>query len=98
MEIKDFVKTTLLQLAEAVEESKKEIGKKVTLTNVPLRIKGSGDYGLVDFDLAVEAKTSSTTGKGGGIRISVVEARLGKDNEASSSSISRIKFTLEADF
>jgi hypothetical protein len=63
-----------------------------------LRSKSLGNYGLVDFDLAVEAKSSETTGKGAGVRISVVEARLGKDKELMSSSVSRIKFTVEADF
>lgn len=57
-----------------------------------------GNYGLIDFDLAVEAKTAETSGKGAGVKISVIEARLGKDKELTSSSVSRIKFTVEADF
>ncbi len=98
MDIKDFIKTTLKELSEALSESNKELGKKVMLTNTTLRTKQMGNYGLIDFDLAVEAKTAETTGKGAGLKISVVEARLGKDKELSSSSVSRIKFTIEADF
>lgn len=98
MEIKDFIKTSLKQLSEALSESKTELGKGVRLTNTALRTKQMGNYGLVDFDLAVEAKTAETSGKGAGVRISVVEARLGKDKELVSSSVSRIKFTVEADF
>jgi len=98
MEVKDFVKTTLKQLSEALSESKVELGKNVRLTNITLRSKQMGNYGLIDFDLAVEAKSTEATGKGGGVRISVVEAKLGKDKELVSSSISRIKFTVEADF
>ena len=98
MEIKDFVKTSLKQLSEALSESSKELGKKVMLTNTVLRTKGQGNYGIIEFDLAVEAKTAEKSDKGGGIRISVLEARLGKDKELTSSSISRIRFKLEADF
>lgn len=98
MEIKDFVKTTLKQISEALSETNKELGKNVKLTNIALRIKQAGNYGLIDFDLAVEVKKAETTGKGAGVRISVVEAKLGKDRELISSTISRIKFTVEASF
>lgn len=98
MDIKDFIKTTLKELSEALSESKTELGKRVSLTNTSLRSKSMGNYGLIDFDLAVEAKTGETTGKGAGIKISIVEARLGKDKELTASSVSRIKFTIEADF
>lgn len=98
MEIKDFIKTTLRQLSEALSESSNELGKKVMLTNIDLRLKGHGNYGIIEFDLAVEAKTSETRGKGAGVRISVVEAKLGKDTEFTSNSISRIKFKIQADF
>lgn len=98
MELKDFIKTTLKELSEAIDESGVELGKKVTLTNIALRNNSHGSYGLIDFDLAVEAQTSEKTDKGGGIKISVVHANLGKGNEITSSSTSRIKFTVEADF
>ena len=98
MEIKDFIKITLKQLSEALSESTKEIGKTVKLTNTVLRTSGHGNYGLIEFDLAVEAKKLENTGKGAGIKIAVVEARLGKDVEQTSSSISRIRFKIEADF
>lgn len=98
MDIKDFIKTTLKELSEALNESKTELGKRVSLTNTSLRSKSMGNYGLIDFDLAVEAKTGEATGKGAGVKISIIEARLGKDKELISSSVSRIKFTVEADF
>ncbi len=98
MEIKDFVKSTLKQLSEALTESKTDLAKKVMLTNTALRAKQAGNYGLIDFDLAVEAKTGETSEKGAGVRISVLEARIGKDKETTSNSVSRIKFTVEADF
>lgn len=98
MDIKDFVKTTLKELSEAVEEAKNETQKKIMLTNVSLRSKSRGDYGLIDFDLAVEARETASSAKGGGVKISVLQAHLGKENELISSSVSRIKFTVEANF
>lgn len=98
MEIKDFVRTTLRELFEAISESEAEIKKKVKLTNVPLRVKGAGNYGLIDFDLAVEAKSAQAGGGKGGVRIAVVEASIGGEKTHASSSASRVKFTVEADF
>lgn len=98
MELKEFIKTTLRELAEAIDESGVELKKKITLTNTTLRVKSHGNYGLIDFDLAVDVKESSKSNKSGGLKISVVEAKLGKASEAASSSTSRIKFTVEADF
>jgi hypothetical protein len=98
MDIKDFIKTSLHQIASALEESGEELKKKVQLTNTVLRTKGQGNYGLIEFDLAVEAKELKTSGKGGGVRISVVEAHLGKDTEVTSSTVSRVRFKVEANF
>lgn len=98
MELKEFIKTTLRELSQAIDESGVELKKKVALTNTTLRVKSHGDYGLVEFDLAVDVKESQKTGGSGGLKISVVEARLGKDNQTALSSTSRIKFTVEANF
>lgn len=97
MELKDFIKTTLRELSEAIDESGMELKKKITLTNVKLREKRMGNYGLIDFDLAVDVSERSKKGSGGGLKISIVEAKLGKDNETASNTNSRIKFTVEAD-
>jgi len=98
VELKEFIKTTLRELSEAIDESSSELNKIVKLTNTTLQVKGKGDYGLIDFDLAVDVKETNKKGASGGLRISVVEAKLGKDNETASSSTSRIKFTVEAGF
>jgi hypothetical protein len=97
MELKDFVKKTLRDLTEAIDESGVELKKKVVLTNTLLRANGKGNYGLIDFDLAVDAKASAKRDASGGLKISVVEAKLGGHGETISSSTSRIHFTVEAD-
>lgn len=98
MELKDFIKTTLRELSEAIDESGVELKKKIALTNTTLRTKHMGNYGLIDFDLAVDIKESEKAGKGAGLKISIAEAKLGKDKESSTTSLSRIKFTVEANF
>lgn len=100
MELKDFVKTTLVELSSAISEANAEIkcGRKIRTTNTILLTKVYGDSGLVDFDLAVSASESKNKGAKGGIRISVLEANSNKSAQQQSSSVSRIKFTLEADF
>lgn len=98
MELKDFIKITLRELSEAIDESGVEIKKKIMLTNTALRAKQHGDYGLIDFDLAVDVRESKKVSGGGGLKISVVQANLGKDRQTTSSNTSRIQFTVEADF
>jgi len=98
MELKEFIKTTLRELSQAIDESGVELDKRIAITNTVLRTKGHGDYGLVDFDLALDVKEINKSGGGGGIKISVVKAELSKGNEMASSATSRIKFTLDADF
>jgi hypothetical protein len=98
MELKEFIKVTLRELSEAIDESGLELKKKITLTNVKLHEKRMGNYGLIDFDLAVDVSETNKKGGGGGLRISVVEAKLSKDSATASSTNSRIKFTVEADF
>lgn len=98
MELKDFIKTTLIELSSAIDEAGVELHKKVAITNVNLRTKGYGDYGLVDFDLAIASSDSSTNHSKGGASIQVLKASLGTSNEHTSGTVSRIKFTIQADF
>lgn len=97
MELKDFIKNTIRELSEAIDESGVELKKKVALTNTELRKTSHGKYGLIEFDLAVSASESKTGSGGGGVKIAVLEAKAGKSNISAKSSTSRIKFTVEAD-
>lgn len=96
MDIKEFVKTTLRELSEALSESSSELGKKIELTNTTLRVKGAGDYGLIDFDLAVDVTKSEESAKNGGLKISIIEGNVGTNKGLISTNVSRIKFTIEA--
>jgi hypothetical protein len=49
---------------------------------------------VVNFDVAVEVSKEGKTEGGGGIKIHVVEARLGKGQTSKESNVSRINFTV----
>lgn len=95
MEVKEFITTTLNELAEGLEEAKGE-NRSFKLTNIELQSKGHGNYGLIQFDLAVTAKESSTKSGGGGVRIAVASAGVDAKSENINSATSRIKFVVEA--
>lgn len=99
MDLKEFVKTTLDELSEAINESNASINhsRKIKLTNTSLQSKNTGDYGLIEFDLVVEARVTKEKGAKGIAKIAVAEANFGKTKENSSSTTSRIKFIIEAD-
>lgn len=71
MEIKDFIKSTLKQLFGALSESSDELKKRVKLTNTVLLTAGKGNYGLIEFDLAVQAENTKKSEKEAEVKISV---------------------------
>lgn len=94
MDIKEFVKTTLSQLCEAIDESSEALHKNITLSH-------PSDYNkphTIEFDLAVEATDTSSSGGKGGLKIHVVEAGIDRATATSSTTISRIKFAIRAGF
>lgn len=103
MNIKDFVKQTIIGISEAIIEindEKKETGLKVC----PFSAKGgnksfvrdvNGTIVLdVDFDLCVEV--SDNTNAEAGLKIAIV--KTGIDSCSSNSTTSNIKFTLPIAF
>ena len=108
IELKDFVAETLREIIDgviSVQEYAK--GKEATvmpggiygLTSSDLR--GSGILGTgtnyvntIDFDIAVTASESAKSKGGIGVFISVVGAGVQGQDEASNSTVSRIKFTI----
>lgn len=98
MDIKEFVKQSLTQIAEAVSEANADFGKcnpgasvnpaggsnatAVSITYIPVP-----DVHTISFDIAVSAAESKT--------ISVVSATMGSTgSEGENSSVSRIRFSI----
>ena len=85
MDLKDFIATTLISIKEGVAEANKKTGNAYKINS---------EAKVVNFDIAVEVSNEGKTGVGGGLKIHVVEARIGKDNTTKESNISRINFTV----
>ncbi len=97
MDVKDFVKTTLLQIAEAIDETNDEFGgvRRFQLSYAGAKTqKQAKEYSMVEFDLAVEVKVTGSRKKGGGVKVAVLEAKASSEKEDVSSVASRIKFVV----
>src|SRR6266550_3110922 len=91
MEIKEFVKKTLLDLNQACVEASEEAGAGVD--GYVIDSKGIHE-GAIEFDMAVEVVTSEATKVGGGGNIRAARADLDHEEGTASSSVSRIKFVV----
>lgn len=103
MELKDFIKGTISDIALAIKELNDEkagIGLFVNPVDCHCLSKGlseTGDGRLVkdvEFNLSISA--SETTEAGGGIKINVLKA--GISNEANNSTISTVRFSIPVSF
>ena len=88
MEIKDFVKKTLLEISNAIDETNEEFGSV-------RRFELGDKKGLVEFDLAVEAKRGGSQKAGGGLKVAVLNATAGGEKNFSENRVSRIKFIVK---
>lgn len=103
MELKDFIKGTIADIAIAIKELNEEgtsIGLLVNPVDCHCLSKGfseTGDGRLVkdiEFNLSISA--SDTTESGGGIKINVLKA--GISNETNNSTVSTIRFSIPVAF
>lgn len=110
MEIKDFIKETLSQITEGIVEANKEMindGAFVASTNLREAngLPKSGTYAKrdntmqvvreVEFDISIAVTDSTQSGGKGSLHVvSLIRADGGIDNNYSSSSTQRIKFSL----
>lgn len=91
MELKDFVKNVLIQLDQAVDESR-------ALTKRDIRFIGNTQNRAVEFDIAVTVESASEKGGGGGIKVLELIKAEGKiSSENKNSTVSRIKFGVQID-
>lgn len=108
MELKEFIKTALVDIVEAVKETQEAVGE--TATVMPVRsgahaafdVRVEGGYEIVspiDFDVAVTigSKEGATGNVGGGIQIAQIfnfGAKHQEEAENTLQSVSRMKFTI----
>ena len=87
MELKEFVKKSLLGIIQGVKESVDECGGEIYIS----RDDKSGR--MVEFDIAVSVESINTTSGKAGIRVlEFVQASGNIGNETKDSTVSRIRF------
>lgn len=86
MELKQFVKSVLIDVVNAVEETRKESSRD-------MRLDAGKDQRTVEFDIAVTVEDATTSSGKAGIKIfQVIEGGGDISKELKNSSVSRIKF------
>lgn len=108
MELKEFIKTALADITNAVSELQEELtnGAIVSpsvpnpISNVtvkdPQNDKINRPISKIDFDVAITVGSIGNTEAGGKIGIQIFSAKLGGNNESHTENVSRIKFTIPA--
>ncbi len=104
MELKDFIKTALIDLITGVDEAKlvlKDQGGSFVCPPLGHAYRKEFDlqfdahgryYQKVEFDVAVTVENTDTGGAKAGIKVMGLEASLGGNLTANSSTASRVKF------
>ncbi len=95
MELKEFIKQTLIDVADGVREAGIH-NKKIAPELFNNSIMPSKKHAFIDFDIAVTATEGSSNAKGAGIK--VLSANIGgkKENKDEKTSVTRIKFSVPA--
>jgi hypothetical protein len=98
MELKDFIKETLLSTLQGVHEAQEEFAGRPSKGSINPTWNSEDLWHQhtqnIEFDIAVTA-TKSTAGKaGGGIKVMSIGAGASIEDTTQNSSVSRIKFTI----
>lgn len=97
MELKDFIKETLIQIVDGIKDSQsvmKEKGALISPEGYTYKGKGScGDFTCVeciDFEVTIEAKEGNNSN--GGIKTPIIEVLVGKSSN--SGSYNKVSFSI----
>lgn len=89
MELKDFIRQTIVEIADGINEGHKYVKEKH---------KGEGvknEYRTIAFDIAVTSNEEEKTDKGAKVSIAnVFGVGANNENKSKSENVSRIKFDL----
>lgn len=106
MDIKDFVKESLIQIAESINEVNKELGERSTyipsgdingegVLFTVIKGKETRHFLKIEFDLAVTVSQEQNTSGGGGLSIaSFANMGVKSEDKDGKEEISRIKFMI----
>lgn len=85
MELKDFICNTLISIKNGLDSAN-------SATHNSFVIRQASE--VITFEVAVEVGKENASEAGGGLRIHVVEGKVGKTSTTKESSISKILFTV----
>ncbi len=92
MELQDFIKNTLVSIANGVREANQLY--QGPNKNPFYLMSGSGNESLVVFDVAVTVSKNTGKAAGGGIGIKVANIGGKIDSKQSQENVSRVKFQI----
>jgi len=106
MDIKEFIKNTLVELVEAVNEANEEVHKKYPNNNKigtithhndsPLVRSGDFYYIVRDCELDIAVSATKSSSKEGGAKIAVID--IGADKKVEEKNASRVKISIPIAF
>lgn len=106
MELKEFIKTALTDITNAVSELQAELQNGAIVSpSLPAPIpdvtvkdqqndKVNRPISKIDFDVAITVGGTSNTEAGGKVGIQVFSAKLGGNNESHTENVSKITFSI----
>lgn len=94
--LKDFVKETLLEITEGIYGAKTMTKKEYTKTPISPRygIEDKYQASKISFDIAVTTSKTTNNSKDGGLKIKVVDASISNEKVSSKEYTNRIKFDI----
>lgn len=110
MELKDFIKTTIVSISEAIKESQAELSKEGVIVNPEkmtfgnsgnkiLRDNGDRCVQDLDFDVSIFVEEKSANEGKGELKIaSIINAGSGVSSENSNKTSNRIRFSIPIAF
>ncbi len=91
MELKEFIKSVLIDVVDAVEETRQESARD-------MRLYSASDQRTVEFDIAVTAEDASSGSGRAGIKVfQLIEGGGEISEQTKNSTVSRIKFGVNID-
>jgi|SRR5690606_10743618 len=104
MELRNFIKTALIEIAEAVKEADVEYEKMGGSIN-PKHVYGDGSYTYtakqsivkvsnIEFSLMVTESENKSNDKTGGINLKVLTGKIGDSKNSIQAQVNTIKFSI----
>ena len=92
MELKDFIKNTLLDIVDGVREAQEENETASEIVPAQSTSGALGSSSKVSFDVAIISESEDLKGRGIGVAGMIVKGGAGKEHAEFASTVSRVQF------